>query len=85
MNLVSAKGRYEIYCEWKGGSNTAHVFIIEKQENDNILWYDPQSDKKGTDVEEYVERMAGASIKILRIDDKIINPKFAGRLIKSTK
>ena len=82
-NQASETGRYEVYCEWKG-SSTAHVFIVERQEKGNLLWYDPQTNARGNSVEEYVERMTG-SIEILRIDDKLINPKFAGRLIKSTK
>lgn len=82
-NQASETGRYEVYFEWKG-SSSAHVFIVERQENGNLLWYDPQSDARGESVKKYVKSMTG-NIEILRIDDKIINPKFAGRLIKSTK
>lgn len=80
---ISSTGRYEIYCTWKRGS--AHVFNIEKTKKGDIIWYDPQSGKKGKDVEAYVNKMNGKWVGVLRIDDKIVNPKFASRLIKARK
>lgn len=41
-------GRYEVYCAWKGGG--AHVFIVERQKNGNLLWFDPQSGKIGSEI-----------------------------------
>ncbi len=75
-----AQGRYEIYCQWN--SSGAHVFIVERQSNGKLLWYDPQSGLRGKEIEDYLEKMIHNNIWVTRIDDKIINPKFAPRLRK---
>ena len=80
-NVVSG-GRYEIECQWKNGG--AHVFIIEKHMNGNIIFYDPQTNKKTQDVfDKYCEKMGTEGIKVMRTDDKLINPKMAKRVIRS--
>lgn len=78
---TAAQGRYEVYCKWK--SEGAHVFIVERTKDSDLIWYDPQTGNKGKEVEAYLKEMKADGIKILRIDDKIINPKFAGRLLKA--
>lgn len=79
---TATKGRYEVYCQWKKGS--AHVFIVERQTNGNLLWYDPQSGQKAEEfAERYLKNMNPSGIWVTRIDDAIINPEFAKRLIKS--
>ena len=78
-------GRYEIYCAWKGGG--AHVFIAERTSTGELLLYDPQSGKKGGIVDfrdSHIKPMKHTSIGVLRIDDKLINPKFAQRFLKAT-
>lgn len=80
---TAARGRYEIYCSWKSGN--AHVFILERQKNGELLWYDPQTSRRGNAFEDSIEQMLPESIGVVRIDDKLINPKFAARLIKSGK
>lgn len=77
------QGRYEIYCAWKNGS--AHVFILERQKNGELLWYDPQTSRRSNVFEDSIDRMRPEKIGIMRIDDKLVNPKFAKRLIKSTE
>jgi len=76
-------GRYEIYCAWKGKQSYAHVFVIEKQPNGNMMWFDPQTGETGKIVEGKVSKMKAFQIGVMRIDDKIINPKFAPRFLKS--
>lgn len=78
-------GRYEVYCEWKKGS--AHVFCLERKKDGSLLWYDPQSGKKGSakDFEGYIGAMKRTKIGVMRVDDKLINPKFAKRLLKGSK
>ena len=80
---TSEHGRYEVYCAWKTGS--AHVFIVERQKNGELLWFDPQTARRGASFEDSLERMVQNLIGVLRIDNKIINPKFASRLKKSTR
>ena len=76
-------GRYEIYCQWKGKDTGAHVFIVERQESGNLLWFDPQSGRHGGTFKDSLKRMRKYNIGILRIDDKLISPKFSPRLTKS--
>lgn len=80
---ITDVGRYEVYCGWKGGS--AHVFIVEKTKDGDLLWYDPQSGHRGKSIQNYADRMRSDLISVVRIDDKIVNPKFASRLIKARK
>lgn len=82
---IKEQGRYEVYCAWKGGS--AHVFTIERQADGNLLWFDPQSGKHGGagTFEDFIKKMKAESIGVMRIDDKIINPKFASRLLRSSE
>ena len=75
------QGRYEVYCDWKG--NGAHVFIVERQRNGNLLWFDPQSGEYGGTIERYINNARHFDMEVLRIDDKLINPKFAERFLKS--
>lgn len=86
---ASEQGRYELFFRWKKPIGTtedlSHVIIVERQKNGNLLWYDPQSNRRGDDVSNYLKIIAGASIEILRVDDKLINPIFAGRFNKAAK
>lgn len=79
---TATQGRYEVYCQWK--KDGAHVFIAERQKNGNLLWYDPQTGQKAEEfAERYLSNMKPSGIWVTRIDDAIINPVFAKRLIKS--
>ena len=89
LNNCYKEGRYEVECSWKGGDG--HVFIIERDSKGNITWYDPQSgivedrkrERKERFKERYLDNMKPDGIKILRIDNKLINPKFAKRFLRS--
>lgn len=83
QNATKQQGRYEVYCAWKGKNAGAHVFIVERQKNGELLWFDPQSGRRGGAFKDYLQRMSKLKISILRIDDKLINPLFAERLIKA--
>lgn len=74
-------GRYEVYCRWD--AQNAHVFIIEKQKGGNLVWYDPQSAEIATMEERYLKKMIHSDIWVTRIDDKLVNPKFAERLLQA--
>ncbi len=79
-------GRYEVYCAWKGGS--AHVFIAERTTTGELLLYDPQTSQKGSVVDFYdshIKQMKHNQIGVLRVDDKLINQKFAQRFLKARK
>ena len=85
---TSEAGRYEVYCAWKHSpkeKGTAHVFIVERTQDGDLIWYDPQSGKKGRDISNYAGSMIPSKIGVLRIDDKLINPKLADRLLKARK
>lgn len=83
QNATKQQGRYEVYCAWKGKDAGAHVFIVERQKNGELLWFDPQSGRRGGAFKDYLQRMLKLKISVLRIDDKLINPLFAERLIKA--
>lgn len=83
-NSTKDIGRYEIYCQWKGKDTGAHVlFIVERQESGNLLWFDPQSGRHGGTFKDSLKKMRKYNIGILRIDDKLISSKFSPRLTKS--
>lgn len=73
-NNTTAEGRYEVYCAWK--SKGAHVFIVERDKNGALIWIDPQTGETGDPVRFYTNSMKPESIEVLRIDNKIINPKL---------
>ena len=68
---LNQDGVYEIYCGWKGGS--AHVFCAEVTEG-KVRYFDPQSGKD--DVSNYIASMRPGMVGVIRIDNKIINPKI---------
>lgn len=76
-------GRYEVYCAWKGGG--AHVFIVERTADGDLIWFDPQSGKKGRSIARYANSMKAGKIGVLRIDNKLINTKYAKRMLKARK
>lgn len=78
---ASEQGRYEVYSAWKGGS--AHVFIVERTKYGDLIWFDPQTGRRGSDIQNYVANMKPNHIGVLRIDDKLINPRFAELFLKS--
>lgn len=80
---TAAHGRYEVYCAWKTGN--AHVFIVERQKNGELLWFDPQTARRGKSFNDSLALMIKELIGVLRIDDKIINPKFASRFLKASR
>lgn len=84
-NYIKSKttevGRYEVYCQWKGEG--AHVFIVERGTDGKLLWFDPQTGKKGGSFKKYLEDMKADNICVVRIDDKLINPLFAERFLKA--
>lgn len=77
MENMKEDGLYEIYCAWKTGS--AHVFCAETIEGSTRL-FDPQPGKDN--VLDYITRMKGLSVGVLRIDNKLVNPRAAGLFIK---
>lgn len=83
QNETMQQGRYEVYCAWKGRNAGVHVFIVERQKNGELLWFNPQTGRRGGAFKDYLQRMARLKISVLRIDDKLINPLFAERLIKA--
>lgn len=83
-------GRYELYFEWKtrkGEKPSAHVMVVERQKDGNLLWFDPQSGEHGSSAvfKGFLNKAKPIRISVLRIDDKIINPKFAERFKRASK
>lgn len=80
---IATDGRYEIYCMWdsaKGKKRSgAHVFMAERK-NGTTVYFDPQTGKSGKDIEDYFANMYNGFTKIIRVDDKIINPLMAKAL-----
>ena len=89
-SVTQEVGRYELYMPWKvkaGEKPTAHVIIVERQKSGNLLWFDPQSGKHGasTVFQSFLKKARPVGIKVLRIDDKIINPKLSERFKRASK
>lgn len=78
-----SQNRYEVYSAWENGD--AHVFIVERQKDGNLLWFDPQTGKHGGVFKNYLKKMRRFEIGIMRIDNKIINSKFAGRFKRGSE
>lgn len=74
---IKEDGLYEIYCGWKRGHS--HVFCAEKK-NGTVRLFDPQPGVD--DATGYIARMKGLTVGVLRIDNKLVNPKVAGLFIK---
>ena len=68
---LNQDGVYEIYCGWKGGG--AHVFCAEVT-GGKVRYFDPQCGKD--DVSNYIASIEPGMVGVIRIDNKIINPKI---------
>ena len=68
---LNQDGLYEIYCGWKSGA--AHVFCAEVKSG-KVRYFDPQS---GSDnVKDYLPHMKPGMVGVIRIDNKLVNPKL---------
>ena len=61
---------------WKGGS--AHVFCAEVTEG-KTRFFDPQTGKD--DASNYIQSMKAGRVGVIRIDNKLVNPKIMGLFI----
>lgn len=77
IESIKEDGLYEIYCGWKRGN--AHVFCAERK-NGTVRLFDPQPGVD--DATGYIARMKGLTVGVLRIDNKLVNPKVAALFIK---
>ncbi len=71
-------GIYEIYCAWKGGS--AHVFHIAEVQ----MVKERQGSQHETgkdDASNYIQSMKANRVGVIRIDNKLVNPKIMGLFI----
>lgn len=89
-SVTQEVGRYELYMPWKvkaGETPFAHVIIVERQKDGNLLWFDPQSGKHGASTlfNGFLKQARPVGISVLRIDDKIINLKFSERFKMASK
>ena len=78
-------GRYELYLKWKsvrGRDGGAHVMIVERQKDGNLLWFDPQSGKHGSSktFNGFMKSAVPVKLSVLRIDDKISESVFPSSL-----
>ena len=64
-------GIYEIYCAWKAGN--AHVFCAEVKDG-KVRYFDPQTGNENA--VGYIQRMKAGMVGIIRIDNKLVNPKL---------
>lgn len=81
--MMRNDGRYEICVDWKRG-RSAHVFLAEKKDG-VIKYFDPQSGKsnvwdkgKGRG---YKYDCKLSQVGVVRIDNKLVNPKLAETFI----
>lgn len=66
-----------------------HIVILERDENNNLRWYDPQNDRERIGVEELtgmidaqVDLSGKYPLKILRTDDKKPNPTLIHEVVQ---
>lgn len=81
--MMRNDGRYEICVDWKRG-RSAHVFLAEKKDG-VITFFDPQSGKsnvwdKGKG-KGYKYDCKLSQVGVVRIDNKLVNPKLAETFI----
>lgn len=76
LEKLSEDGVYEIYCAWK--SQGAHVFCAERRGGD-LRFFDPQSGND--DVRDYIGRMKPSRVGVIRIDNKLVNPRISNLFI----
>ena len=66
----------------------AHVRIVERDNNGNLIMYDPQDGgiRKDDDMKEYISKWMGPEAQLkpqyLRIDNKIFNPYYINDVVK---
>lgn len=73
-------GVYEVYCGWK--RRDAHVFLAEVK-GGKVRYFDPQSGKD--DVSHYIPDMRPGMVGVIRIDDKLVNPKVKNLFLPKKK
>ncbi len=85
LNFVEAntkeKGIYLARLQWKN-SKVGHATIIERQENGNLFFYDPQSGMENW-LPKWEKSISKKWTWLMRIDDKIIDPSFASVFVSS--
>jgi hypothetical protein len=74
----SSDGTYEVYCAWK--KKYAHVFCVEVK-NGIARFFDPQSG--AYEVSRYISNMDPEWVGVIRLDEKIVNPKIGELFIKN--
>jgi hypothetical protein len=78
---MPSEGLYEIYVEWKNANNAqykAHVFLAEKTAS-GVQYFDPQSGSENC--RSSLIEAKPDKVGILRIDNKIVNPKLKNLFI----
>lgn len=68
---MGTKGRYQLCIEWWHGG--AHTFCAERLDDGSLIIFCPQSAKNYSLDGLHTETKSGTSIKILRVDNKLIN------------
>lgn len=76
-NELANDGLYEIFVGWKE-NKTTHVVLAEVT-NGHVRYFAPQNGK--SDVSNYLKKIIPQNVDILRIDDKIVNPKIGSLLL----
>lgn len=92
--VVEKGARYTVEFAWKGSKRSGHIISLDRDENNGIRLYDPQTGKTytGRDVLKYLGRLKyqvtsyGKKYplvpKILRIDDKQFNPDYSDNIME---
>ena len=74
----------------KENENKAHAVLITRDSKNQLEYYDPQNGEhlKGNGAKDYInswfqyEHTVVAPPRILRIDDKALNPKYVNKVVK---
>lgn len=80
--FMTETGRYNIDFVWKG-VRSGHIISVEKLENGKFRFYDPQNGKiiMWADLSKRISLKYG--VKVLRIDDKLINEDIVDNVVSS--
>lgn len=85
MDAMNDPGRYHVSFAWKGRDD-GHIITFERRPDGKIKWYDPQSGKCDFFDKYYYGRIrVSRGIKVLRVDNLMINADIIGKVVEPLK
>lgn len=88
QSMTKEKGRYTIGVTWTRGRG-AHIINVERLDDGNLIFYDPQCGKKYT-WEEWISEVypdvsKSRYIRVQRIDNLLVNTSIINKIVTESK